>query len=127
MGFFFLLMAIGANGSFTFTNPQAYGEFVNDALIPVYREIALTAVELNPVLFGLLLMLYEITKGLLLLHNRIVVKIGLIGTMIFLFGIWPLSYLQIPWLGLIIGEIYLLTKEFETTFFESVQLKLRRR
>ena len=60
LGLFFLVMAIGVNGSFTFTNPQAYVEYASGALIPLYRDIALTVVELNPVLFGLLLMGFEI-------------------------------------------------------------------
>ena len=127
LGLFFLVVAIGVNGSFTFTNPQAYVEYASGALIPLYRDIALTVVELNPVLFGLLLMGFEIAMGLLLLHKQKSVTIGLIGTMAFLIGIAPLSFVQIPWLGLIIGEAYLLTKEFDTTFLETIRSKLRPR
>jgi hypothetical protein len=126
LGFFFLLMAIAVNGSFTFTNPQAYIEYASGALIPFYRDIALAAVNLNVVLFGSLLILFEIIMGLLLLHKGVYVKIGLVGTMLFLVGIAPLSYMQFPWLGLIIGEVYLLTKDFETSFLETVYTKLRR-
>jgi hypothetical protein len=124
LGFFFLIMAIGVNGSFTFTNPQAYVEYASGALIPLYRDIAVTIVEWNPVVFGLLLMAFEIAMGLLLLHKGISVKIGLIGTMIFLIGIAPLSTMQIPWLGLIIAEAYLLTKDFDHTFIEILRSKL---
>jgi len=127
LGLFFIIMAIGVNGSFTFTNPQAYVEYASEALIPLYQDIALTIVELNPMLFGLLLMVFEITMGLLLLHKGKSVRIGLIGTMVFLIGIAPLSFVQIPWVGLIIGEAYLLTKEFDTTFLEIIQSKLRTR
>jgi hypothetical protein len=125
LGLFFLVMAIGVNGSFTFSKPQAYVEYASGALIPLYRDIALTIVELNPVLFGLLLMVFEITMALLLLHKRKSVKIGLVGTMVFLIGIAPLSVIQIPWLGLIIGQVYLLTKEFDSTFLEIIHSKLR--
>jgi hypothetical protein len=127
LGLFFLVMAIGINGSFTFTNPQAYVEYASGALIPFYRDIALAVVEVNPVLFGLLLMGFEIAMALLLLHKGKSVTIGLIGTMAFVIGIAPLSLYQIPWLGLLVGEGYLLTKEFDTTFLEAVQAKLRRR
>jgi hypothetical protein len=127
LGLFFLVMAIGVNGTFTFTNPQAYVDYASESLIPLYRDIALTVVELNPVLFGLLLMAFEIAMGLLLLHKQKSVRIGLIGTIVFLIGIAPLSFVQIPWLGLIIGEAYLLTKEFDTTFLETIRSKLRRR
>ena len=127
LGLFFLVMAIGVNGSFTFTNPQAYVEYTSGALIPLYRDIALMIVELNPVLFGLLLMAFEIAMGLLLLHKGRSVQIGLIGTIVFLIGIAPLSLVQIPWLGLIIGQGYLLTKDFDTTFLGTIQSILRQR
>ena len=125
LGLFFLVMAVGVNGSFTFGDPEAYVDYASGALIPIYREIALTVVELNPVGFGLLLMAFEIAMGLLLLHKRKSVRIGLIGTMVFLIGIAPLSFVQIPWLGLIIGEAYLLTKVFDTTLLETLRSKLR--
>jgi hypothetical protein len=127
LGLFFLVMAIGVNGSFTFTNPQAYVEYASGALIPFYRDVALTIVELNPVVFGSLLMAFEIAMGLLLLHKQKSVRIGLIGTMAFLIGIAPLSYVQIPWLGLLIGEASLLTREFDTTLLETIQSKLHPR
>lgn len=123
LGLFFLVMAIGVNGSFTFTNPQAYVEYASSALIPFYRDIALAIVELNPLLFGLLLMAFEIAMGLLLLHKQNSVRIGLIGTMAFLIGIAPLSMLQIPWLGLIIGEVYLLRKKFDVAFWDIIGSK----
>ena len=127
LGIFFLIMALGVNGSFTFSNQQAYVDYASGALIPLYRDIAVTVVELNVVLFGLLLMAFEITMGLLLLHKGKSVKIGLIGTMVFLIGISPLSLLQLPWLGLLIGQAYLLTKEFDSSFWEIIKSKISQR
>jgi hypothetical protein len=72
-------------------------------------------------------MAFEIAMGLLILHKRNSVRIGLIGTIVFLIGIAPLSFVQIPWLGLIIGEAYLLTKEFDSTFLDTIKSKLRPR
>ena len=126
LGFFFLLMALGVNGAFTFGNPQAYVDYADGALIPLYRQIALQVVSVNPFIFGLLLMAFEIAMGLLLLHKHKSVKVGLVGTMLFLVGIAPLSVLQLPWLGLLIGQAYLLSKDFDQTFVEMVQSRLRR-
>lgn len=127
LGIFFLVMALGVNGSFTFTNPQGYIDYAREAMIPSYGDLALTVVELNPVLFGLLLMAFEISMGLLLLYKGKSVKIGLIGTIVFLIGISPLSLLQLPWLGLLIGQAYLLTKEFDSSFWEIIQSKISQR
>jgi len=126
LGLFFLAMAIGVNGSVTLTNPQGYVDYASGALIPFYRDIALAVVEWNPVLFGVLLMAFEIVMGLLLLHKHRAVKVGLVGTMLFVAGIAPLSTVQIPWLGLLIGQAYLLTKDFDTTFLETIRYKLGR-
>lgn len=127
LGIFFLVMAFGVNGSFTFTNPQAYLDYANGALIPLYRDLAMRIVSISPILFGLLLMGFEITMGLFLLHKQEFVKIGLIGTIIFLVGIAPLSLLQLPWLGIIIGELYLLNKPFPASVVDILQSKLRSR
>jgi len=128
LGIFFLVMALGVNGSFTFGNPQAYLDYAEGALIPFYRDLAVGVINLfTPVIFGLLLMTFEIAMGLLLLHKQKSVKIGLIGTIIFLIGIAPLSIVQLPWLGLIIGQVYLLRKEFDTSFWEILQAKFRPR
>lgn len=127
LGIFFLVMAIGVNGSFTFSNPQAYVDYASEALILLYRDIALAVLQFNPVFFGLLLMAFEIAMGLLILHKHKSVKIGLIGTMAFLIGIAPLSIIQLPWLGLLIGQAYLLTKDFDSTLLEIIQSRLRSR
>ena len=126
LGIFFLVMALGVNGSFTFGNPQAYLDYAEGALIPFYRDLAVGVINLfTPVIFGLLLMTFEIAMGLLLLHKQKSVKIGLIGTIIFLIGIAPLSIVQLPWLGLIIGQVYLLRKEFDVAFIDLLRSKFR--
>jgi hypothetical protein len=125
LGFFFLLMALAVNGSFTLTNPQAFLDYAQGSPIPLYRDLASSVMSLNLVLFGLLLMAFEITMGLLLLHKEKFVTLGLIGTMIFVIGISPLGIIQLPWLGLVIGELHLLTKKFDTSLLEIVLSKLR--
>lgn len=127
LGFFFLVMALGVNGSFTFGSPQAYVEYANGTLIPFYRQLAVQVVQISPVIFGLLLMVFEICMGLLLLHKKQAVKIGLIGTMLFIVGIAPLSWMQIPWLGLLAAQGFLLRQEFEHSLLEKIlAFKIRR-
>ena len=123
LGLFFLVMALGVNGSFTFGNPQAYVDYAEGALIPFYRNLVVPVVSISPFLFGLLLMAFEITMGLLLLHKHKSVKIGLIGTMLFLAGMAPLDWLQLPWLGLIVAEAYLFKFNFDRSFIEMILRK----
>src|SRR5688500_13779418 len=63
LGFFFLAMALGVNGSFTFGNPQAYVDYAEGALIPLYSSLAIRVISISPVAFGILLMAFEITMG----------------------------------------------------------------
>jgi hypothetical protein len=123
LGLFFLVMALGVNGSFTFGNPQAYVDYAEGALIPLYRNLVVSVVRVSPFLFGLLVMAFEITMGLLLLHKHKSVKIGLIGTMLFLAGMAPLDWLQLPWLGLIVAEAYLFKFDFNRSFIEMILRK----
>lgn len=115
LGIFFIVMAIGVNGSITLSNPQSYVTYGQAALIPLYRVLCSNIIALNPVLFGLLLIIYEITIGLLMLQKGKAVKVGLAGIIIFLIAISPVSLIQVIWLGLAISPAYLITKDFETT------------
>ena len=123
LGLFFLAMALGVNGSFTFGNPQAYIDYAESALIPFYRNLVVPVVSLSPFLFGLLLIAFEITMSALLLHKHKSVKIGLLGTILFLLGMAPLDWLQLPWLGLIVAKAYLFRFDFDRSFIEMVLRK----
>ena len=123
LGFFFLVMALGVNGSFTFGNPQAYIDYANGALVPFYRSLAVGVVSISPFLFGLVIMLFEITMGVLLLQKGKLVKVGLIGTMLFMAGIAPLSWLQVPWLGLIVAQVSLFRHDFDHSLLEMIPAK----
>ncbi len=124
LGFFFLAMALGVNGSFTFGNPQQYVVYAESALIPLYRDIFVAIISLSPFGFGLLLMAFEISMAVLLLSKGKAVKLGLLGTMLFLVGMAPLDWLQLPWLGLIVGELYLFRQDFERSFIDILRSKL---
>jgi len=58
-------------------------DYGKDAWLPLYQILTKTVIGLNPWLFGLLLILFEVTMGILILAKEFLVKIGLIGTMLF--------------------------------------------
>jgi hypothetical protein len=120
LGFFFLVMAFGVNGTFILTNPQGYVDYLSNSLLPLYRDLTAMTVALNPIPYGLLLMLFEIAVGVLILSKGRWVKYGLAGTMVFVIFLAPVSVMQIPWLGLLIGQAYLITKTFERSILEMV-------
>lgn len=123
LGIFFLVMAIGVNGTFTLFNPQSYVDYSQGALLSIYRELGTNIISLNPAVFGSLLIVYETAIGLLMLHKGKFVKAGMIGSILFLIAIAPVSLIQITWLGLAITPAYLLTKNFEISLWEIMRSK----
>ncbi len=123
LGFFYLAMGLGVNLVLGLTNPEGYLEMGKGALIPVYKDFFSQVVSLNPMLFVLLVAAFQIAMGLLILYKRRAVKIGLIGTMVFVVAITPLGTQQFPWLGLPLVQAYLLTREFDRCFIETLRSK----
>jgi hypothetical protein len=121
LGFFYIAMGLVVHGAFILTNPQSYVDFGQGALIPIYRELTTTVIALSPVLFGAALLVFETLMGLLLLNKGQYVRLGLIGTTLFILALTPLSTLQFVWLGLVVAQGYLLTKEFDSSFLEMVR------
>jgi hypothetical protein len=126
LGLFFMAMGIGVHGAIILTNPQVYMGFGNGALIPLYRELSLRVIAaLSPVLFGLLVAAFEIAVGLMVLNKQKYVKMGLLGMTVFEIALTPFDAIQFIWLGLAVGQVYLLTKEFDTTFLEMLRSRKR--
>lgn len=127
LGIFYLIMAIGINLVNAITNPQSTVQMGEASLFKFYRTIFSDIVAGAPVFFILVIVFFEITMGLLILNKHRKVKIGLIGTTIFLIMITPFGYIQIPWLGIAAVQIYLLTMDFDKTFVEIVSSVFRRK
>lgn len=120
LGCFFLVMALAVNGTFILTDPQSYTGYLTGSWLPLYRDLTALTVARNPIPYGILLAVFEITMGILLLSKSPWVKYGLIGTMVFVAALGPVSVMQIPWLGLLAGQAYLLTKTFDHSLWEMI-------
>ena len=120
LGFFYLIMALGVNTVLAFTKPQSIVQMGEGSLIEFYRIFFSNVVSLAPIPFILLVAVFEIIMGLLILNKHIKVKLGLIGTTIFLCLITPFGFIQLPWLGIALIQLYLLGKDFDKTFIEII-------
>ena len=121
LGFFYLIMALGVNTVLAFTNPQSIVKMGEGSLIEFYRTFFSNVVSLAPIPFILLVAIFEIIMGILILNKHIKVKLGLIGTTIFLCLITPFGYIQLPWLGIALIQLYLMRKDFDKTFIEIIR------
>jgi hypothetical protein len=119
-------MAIGINLVNAITNPQTTVQMGEASLFEFYRTIFSNIVSKAPVFFILVIALFQISMGVLILNKHKKVKIGLIGTSIFLFLITPFGYIQIPWLGIAAIQLYMLRKDFDKTFVEIIGSAFRR-
>ncbi len=120
LGFFYLIMALGVNTVLAFTNPQSVVQMGEGSLIEFYRTFFSNVVSVAPSPFILLVAIFEIIMGILILNKHIKVKLGLIGTTIFLCLITPFGFIQLPWLGIALIQLYLMRKDFDKTFFEII-------
>jgi len=127
LGIFYLIMAIGINIVNAISNPQTTVQMGEASLFDFYRTFFTDVVSKAPALFILLVALFEITMGLLILNKHKNVKLGLIGTSVFLVLITPFGYIQIPWLGIAMIQLYLLRKDFDKTFIEIIGNAFRNR
>ena len=127
LGFFFIAMGIGVNLTFVLVSPTFVADYGRAAWFPLYRMLTELIIVPSPVIFGILLIIFEVTMGILLLSEGKWVKFGLIGTMVFIAGLAPIHIAQVAWAGSIAGHIYCLTKEFDTSFITMVSSRFRKK
>ncbi len=120
LGIFYLIMAIGVNMVNAFTDTEPTIQMGESSLLGFYRTIFTEIVSKAPVVFILLVALFELSMGLLILSSHQKVKLGLIGTTIFLILITPFGYVQLPWLGIAAIQLFLLRKDFDKSLLQII-------
>jgi hypothetical protein len=128
VGIFFLIMAVGVNVVLVLVAPNQFVALGTDApVVSLYRWFFENVVALVPPLFGLLAAGYEITIALMMLFKGRYVKWGLIGGIVFLIAITPLGIWTLGNPIMALALAYLLTKEYDRTFLETLHLRTRPR
>jgi hypothetical protein len=126
LGIFFLAMGLGVNLTMALTQPTFVLEYGSGAWLPLYRTLTERIIGSAPLLFGVLLIGFEVSMGILLLTRGTGVKIGLVGTMVFVLALVPIALPQIAWAGSIAGHVYLLTRRFDSDVVELLRERRRR-
>ena len=126
LGIFFLAMGLGVNLSFLLTQPSFVYDYGANARLPLYRTLSDSIIVPAPMVFGILLIIFEIATGILLLSHRGWVKVGLIGSSAFVLALVPINFAQGIWALSIVGTIYLLTRSFNTGLLGMVKNRKRR-
>ena len=127
LGFFFVAMGVGVNVAFLLTQPSFVADYGREAWLPLYRTLTETIIAPRPRIFGILLILFEVAMGLLLLSRGAWVKVGLIGTMIFVLALVPIYVTQIVWAVSMAANVYLLTKNFDKGLVKMIADRRRRK
>jgi len=120
-------MGVGVNVAFLLTQPSFVADYGREAWLPLYRTLTETIIAPRPRIFGILLILFEVAMGLLLLSRGAWVKVGLIGTMIFVLALVPIYVTQIVWAVSMAANVYLLTKNFDTGLVKMIADRRRRK
>lgn len=112
-GVFFLLMGFVVHGYIVVANPEAYINVADEIAISTYRSLALWLVEPSPRAFGVLVGCFEIMVGYMLLRRDGLCRVGLMGAIVFLIAITPLSSFTLPNLLLAAALGYVLWRELD--------------
>lgn len=112
VGVFFAIMGLGVHGSAILTDPQQYVTFAQGALLPLYRDVAVAVVSVNPTLFGLGMLIFELIVAGLMLSARKYAKAGFATGVLFLLAIMPLGPEEMANVILAVGVGYLFTRNF---------------
>jgi hypothetical protein len=126
VGVFFAIMGLAVHGGIILTNPQTYVSFAGGAVIPIYRDMALTVVQVSPLIFGIIMLVFELVVAGLILSRGRAVKLGLLAAILFLIGIMPLGKEEWPDPILAAGLAYLMTKDYPASVPREVFSWLRR-
>ncbi len=128
LGVFFGLMGLGVHGAFVATNPESYVDFAGQALFPFYRDLAVAVVTtLSPVVFGVMMLVFEVSLAVLILGKGRTAKLGLLLAAIFLVIITPLGIEVVPNIVLAVGLIRVARESFETSVPDDLRRWLRNR
>jgi len=94
VGLFFLAMGLGVNLTFVLRDPSQFVALgTAEPLVPLYAAFFEQVVGRAPVLWGLLVVAFQLVVGVLLLGRGPSVRWGLAGATVFLLAITPLG----PW------------------------------
>jgi hypothetical protein len=126
LGFFFLAMGLGVNLSFLLTQPSFVYDYGKNAWLPLYRTLSDHVIAPVPMVFSILLILFEITMGIFLLSRGRWVKAGLVGVTVFVLALIPINIMQGLWALSVVGTIYLLTRRFDMGLLGIVKNRKRR-
>lgn len=121
LGFFFLLMALGINIPYIITQPYFVYQYGMSSQFPLYRDLTESIIGLNPILFGVLLIVFEVTVGLSLLGRRNWVKAGLLLSSLFILLLVPIQYPQIAWALCVPVVLKRMKREYERNVIELIR------
>ena len=126
LGFFFIVMGLGVNLSFVITQPFFVYEYGMGAWLPLFRSLTESIIGLNPVLFGVLLIIFEVLVGVALLGKNNWVNLGILFASAFILFLIPLYYSQIAWSFSVVGVLLLLRKKYENNVLEIFKTKYKK-
>ena len=124
VGLFFLVMALGVNLVTVLLDPNLFVEMGRGALVPWYRRLFAEVIAMNPTLFVVPVIIFEVVVGAMILGQRRV-RAGLGAGIVFLVAISPLGILMLPNLILAAALAMLIRKEFDRSLPRMLGAKLR--
>jgi len=126
-GFFFIGGAT-FNALFTLPQPEVYRAFSQLTFFPWYRDALISVALPNAAAITSVVVLLELTAGLLILSRGTAVRIGLIGTALWVVFLWPSMGWYTAWCPLLLViPLLLLRYDYGRSVVSAALGGLRRR
>jgi len=127
MGVIYIFGA-ATNLRFALTNPQIYEDFAIFAIVPFYQTLWAEIVMPYVTIWILLVAVFEISMGILILSKGKLVKIGLLGVILFnlfLTPFWWSGWALIN-LSMALVQILLLREKYDATIIELIRFEFQK-
>ncbi len=126
LGFFFIFLGLGVNLTSFLSQPYFVYENGMEAWLPLFRVLTESIIGLNPVLFGVFLIIFEVLIGLALLGSKTWVSLGIYLAAFFILILIPVYYSQMAWAVSVIGVLLLLRKKYEVNFVDLIRSRVKK-
>ncbi|MBN2659493.1 MAG: hypothetical protein JXR86_20720 [Spirochaetales bacterium] len=123
VGVFFLFSGAAVNFAIIVIRPYFIYQYGMTARLEFYRAFTERIIGINPILFGVLLILFELSVGAMILGKNRWVKAGLFLASLFMILLIPLQDYRFAWALSVPSLLYLTTRNYGKSVYEMAREK----
>ncbi|MBB6479616.1 hypothetical protein [Spirochaeta isovalerica] len=121
IGFFFIISGAVVNLTLIIIRPFFVYQYGMTARLELYRDFTERVIGVNPILFGVLLILFELTVGMMILGKKRWVTGGLLLASLFMVILIPLQAYRFAWALSVPSLLFLMRGNYGKSLIDMVR------